>query len=120
MIATVIWGSVSVNNQVYKDVQLAPGYVSEWDWKACKTSHDPGVTRHAVESLLKSARGPVSDVILSTGFHRKLQVSTECREFLSASGLHWWIVPTTEAVRLYNQLCKDPKRQPAALIHSTC
>jgi len=120
MSVTVSWSRVSVNGQPYRDALIAPGYVSEWDWKECGTSHIPGVTRQAVEKLLRHARQPVTDIILSSGFHEKLHVSPDCRMFLSSSPLKWWVLPTPRAVQLYNEMKKDPTRQPAALIHSTC
>ncbi len=57
-------------------------------------------------------------VILSTGILRRLNVCPETLKALERDGITAYVLPTEEAVRLYNELSE---REPVGgLFHSTC
>jgi hypothetical protein len=68
-----------------------------------------------VEELL--ARG-ATVVILSTGFHERLQVCPETLQLLGRRNIQVQVLPTEAAGQRYNVLAASER--VGALIHSTC
>ncbi len=113
----VAWGHIQVEgaSRPYRDAQLFPGGSSEWDWQETDTHHIPGIQPADVTPLLeKGARV----VILSTGNYQQLQVCPETKLYLEKQGVEVHILPTPDAVNLYNRLAG--KQPVGALIHTTC
>ncbi|RMG63734.1 MAG: hypothetical protein D6715_10715 [Calditrichaeota bacterium] len=116
-ILEVNWGRILVEGapQPYRDARLYPGGSAEWDWRETDTHHIPGIQPADVQPLLeKGARV----VILATGNYQQLQVCPETRLLLEKQGIEVHILPTPEAVKLYNRLVG--KKAVGALIHTTC
>lgn len=115
-INSIKWGQVSTDEgNNYKDVKLYPGGARAWDWNETGTHHVPGIQPADVEELLEHG---AEKVILSQGFHERLQVCDETKRFLDNADVEYEILETEEAVKKYNSLCNS---QPVgALIHSTC
>ena len=80
----------------------------------------PGIQQEDVQYLL--AKG-ADKIVLSVGYHSKLQVAPETLTFLkqcqSENKIEFFIHSTPEAVKLYNELV-EKKERVGALIHSTC
>ena len=80
----------------------------------------PGIQQADVQYLLDKG---ADNIILSKGYHSKLQVAPETLNFLeqcqNENIIQYYIRPTPEAVELYNELVEKKKRV-GALIHSTC
>lgn len=109
------WGRLETDGGVFKDARLYPGGAEEWDWNETGTSHDPGIQPEDVEKLLE--RG-ATVVILSRGFHERLDVAPETLRMLEEEGIATHVAQTEEAARLYDELRGTEK--VGALIHSTC
>jgi hypothetical protein len=58
-------------------------------------------------------------VVLSKGVLERLQVCPETLDLLACRGVPVHVLPTGEAVRLYNELA-DGEHKVGALLHSTC
>lgn len=116
-IEEVSWGTLRVEGarSAYKDAKLWPGGSREWDWGETGTEHEPGIRPEDVEELL--AKG-AETVILSQGMDERLQVMDETLELLEDEGAFVHVLPTEEAVELYNELAAH--EPVGALIHSTC
>jgi hypothetical protein len=99
----------------FKDVKLFPGGAREWDWNETGTRHVPGIQPADIQELLDSG---AEKVILSRGMQKRLETTAVTIQHLEASGVETHILPTEEAVDLYNTLA-DSERV-GALIHSTC
>ena len=99
----------------FKDVKLYPGGAREWDWHETGTRHVPGIQPRDISELLNNG---AARVILSTGREQRLQVKAETYEWLSEQGIRADVLPTKEAIELYNQLIEN--EPVGALIHSTC
>ncbi|MFQ6046656.1 MAG: Mth938-like domain-containing protein [Gemmatimonadales bacterium] len=111
------WGRIEVAGGwgPFKDAKLYPGGAREWDWRETDTDHDPGIQPTDVEELLEHG---ATVVVLSQGMHKRLRVPSETLEMLEARGIPAHVLPTEDAVALYNEL-----RESAAvggLFHSTC
>ena len=115
-IADAEWGKLKIDDgNSYKDAKLYPGGSRTWDWNETGTRHTPGIQPEDITELLKHG---AQVVVLSQGFHSRLQVTEEARKMLEDQGIDYYILETSEAINKYNHLCKT---QPVgALIHSTC
>lgn len=111
------WGRLEVEGHParFKDAKLFPGGAREWDWSETGTSHIPGIQPDDVFELLE--RG-VTTVVLSTGMNERLRTAPETLQLLAEKGITALCLQTEEAVRRYNELCKETL--VGALIHSTC
>ena len=115
-VATLSWGRVQIESGAeFKDVKLYPGGARAWDWNETGTRHSPGILAADVEELLEHG---AEVVVLSRGQLRALRVADETIAMLRDRGVETHVLPTKEAVRLYNEL-RD-SRPVGALIHSTC
>lgn len=111
------WGRIEVaSDQTFKDVKLYPGGAREWDWTETGTHHTPGIQPADVQELVD--RG-AEVVVLSQGFHDRLQVRDETLEMLYERGVDVYVLNTEEAVDTYNALCES-ERPVGGLFHSTC
>lgn len=114
-ISELSWGKVNVDGRTYKDVKLYPGGSREWDWNETGTRHVPGIQPSDVEELIDNG---AEEIVLSKGVYERLRVKNETEEMLKNRDIPYHILQTEQAVKKYNELCKD--RQVGALIHSTC
>ena len=110
------WGRVEVEGRgAFKDAKLYPGGAREWDWRETGTRHVPGIQAADLRELLEHG---VEVVVLSKGMLERLQVCPETLELLKRKGIPAHVLPTEDAVRLYNELAAEQK--VGGLFHSTC
>jgi len=114
------WGQmeVALAGQVYrfKDCKLWPQGAAPWDWNESGTRHSPGIQPADVISILTPE---VEVVILGRGVFSRLGICPETEALLQTRRLEYHILPTRQAVSLYNDLVRRGKRV-AGLFHSTC
>ncbi len=115
-ISDASWGRIVLDGRhTYKDAKLWPGGSREWDWGETGTRHSPGIQPADVEELLEHG---ATAVVLSRGMLRRLEVRPETLEYLEARAVEVHVLPTKEAVALYNRLRKS--EPVGGLFHSTC
>jgi hypothetical protein len=111
------WGRLIVEGypDPFKDVKLFPGGAREWDWTETGTRHVPGIQPADITELIKKG---ARTVILSTGMQQRVLVNPDTHKWLSDRGIRFTVLPTNEAVEIYNELAVS--EAVGALIHSTC
>ena len=115
-ISHLSWGRLEVEGQgAFKDAKLYPGGARAWDWRETGTRHVPGIQAADVEELLDHG---AEVVVLSKGILERLQVCPETLDLLKRKGIPAHVLPTEDAVRLYNELAAEQK--VGGLFHSTC
>jgi hypothetical protein len=116
-IKDVSWGRLEVEGEPepYKDAKLFPGGSREWNWRETGTEHSPGIQLADVQELLD--RG-ATILVLSRGMKKCLEVPRETLEFLKQKQIESHVLPTAEAVQLYNRLAE--KEPVGGLFHTTC
>ncbi len=115
-INSIKWGQIITDNdERYKDAKLFPGGSRKWDWNETGTHHVPGIQPADIEELLDHG---AETIVLSKGFHERLQVCDETTELLKQEGVDYHILETEKAVEKYNNLTGN--HAVGALIHSTC
>lgn len=115
-ISRISWGRLEVEGTgAFKDAKLYPGGAREWDWRETGTRHVPGIQAADLRELLEHG---VEVVVLSKGMLERLQVCPETLELLKRKGIPAHVLPTGDAVRLYNELAAEQK--VGGLFHSTC
>jgi hypothetical protein len=111
------WGLVRIDGYgTVKDAKLYPGGARAWDWGETGTRHRPGIQPADVAELLDHGS---ATVVLSRGVLRMLGVCPETLRQLEAESVAVEVLPTPEAVEIYNRLVSDGTAV-GALIHSTC
>jgi hypothetical protein len=75
----------------------------------------PGIQPADVAELLEHG---AEVVVLSKGVLERLQVCPETLDLLKNKGIPAHVLPTEDAVRLYNELAA--KQKVGGLFHSTC
>ena len=113
----VSWGRLEVEGEAepYKDAQLFPGGSREWNWRETGTGHVPGIQIADVQELLDHG---AKVVVLSRGMKKCLQVPSETLDFLKKKQVEAHVLPTAEAVKLYNRLAETSP--VGGLFHTTC
>ncbi len=116
-IADLAWGRIEVEGQgdALKDAKCFPGGARAWDWNETGTRHAPGIQPADVEELLDHG---AKVVVLSTGFHERLQVCPETLRLLNERGVEAHVLQTEEAARKYSALRETTPT--GGLFHSTC
>ena len=116
-IRSLAWGRIEVEGVYapYKDAKLWPGGSREWDWNETGTRHEPGIQPADVQELLVNG---ATAIILSRGIQRRLKVRPDTLALLEEKGVPAHVLPTEEAVRLYNELREE--ETIGGLFHSTC
>jgi hypothetical protein len=115
-IAALVWGRIEVEGVgTFRDAKIFPGGAREWDWNETGTAHQPGIQPADVAELLEHG---ATTLVLSQGMASCLHVCPETLRLLVDKGIRTHVLPTAEAVKLYNQLC-DTERV-AGLFHTTC
>lgn len=115
-INSIKWGQIITDKNIqYKDAKLFPGGSRKWDWNETGTHHVPGIQPADVEELLDHG---AKTIVLSKGFHERLQVCDETTDLLKDQEIEFFILQTERAVEKYNELCDH--QAVGALIHSTC
>jgi hypothetical protein len=113
----VAWGRLEVEGKTepYKDAKLFPGGSCEWNWRETGTGHVPGIQVADVQELLNHG---AKVVVLSRGMKKCLEVPRETLDFLKEKQIEAHVLPTAEAVELYNKL--GEKSLVGGLFHTTC
>jgi hypothetical protein len=116
-IRRLAWGRIEVEGAAapYKDAKLWPGGSREWDWNETGTRHEPGIQPADVQELLVNG---ATTIVLSRGVQRRLGVRPDTLEMLEEKGVTAYVLPTEEAVSLYNELREG--EAVGGLFHSTC
>ena len=89
--------------------------VLEPDWRETETRHVPGSQPADVAELLDHG---AEVVVLSKGMLERLQICPETLDLLRNRGIPAHVLPTADAVLLYNRLAT--KQKVGGLFHSTC
>jgi hypothetical protein len=112
------WGKVRVEGytRTFKDVQIYPGGVQEWDWNVNGTRHDPGI--HPLDALPLLHAG-ARIIILSRGVQEMLKVQSHMVEMLEKKGFEVHALQSEAAVERYNELA-NAGEAVGMLLHSTC
>jgi hypothetical protein len=113
----VSWGRLEVEGRAepYKDAKLFPGGSREWNWRETRTAHSPGIQPADVQELLDHN---AKIVVLSRGMKECLHVPRETLDFLKEREVAAHVLPTAEAVQLYNRLAET--ESVGGLFHTTC
>ena len=113
---TLAWGRIEVEGVgTFRDAKVFPNGAREWDWRETGTSHQPGIQPADVAELLDHG---ATTIVLSRGMLSRLDVSPKTLRLLAERGVRTHVLPTKEAVDLYNRL-RD-KEPVAGLFHTTC
>ena len=117
-IKNVSWGRLEVEgiSETYKDAKLFPGGSREWNWTETGTAHVPGIQPEDVQELLDH---DAIVVALSCGMKECLHVPRDTLEFLRERKIKAHVLPTVEAVEIYNQLATK-QQLVGGLFHTTC
>lgn len=101
-ITGVAWGKIEVDGAgTFRDAKIFPGGARAWDWRETGTEHVPGIQPADVRELLDHG---ATTIVLSQGMQKCLEVPPETLEFLDRQGVRVHVLPTQEAVGLYNEL----------------
>jgi hypothetical protein len=115
-ITALAWGRIMVEGfGQFRDAKIFPGGAREWDWNETGTAHEPGIQPVDVTELLD--RGATT-IVLSQGRLKRLHICPQTLQLLQERGVRAHVLPTAEAVELYNQLRE--REQVAGLFHTTC
>jgi len=115
-ITALAWGSIDVDGVgTFRDAKVFPGGAREWDWNETGTAHRPGIQPADVAELLDHG---ATTIVLSEGRLRRLHVCPQTLQMLKQRGVQTHVLPTTEAVELYNRLRE--RENVAGLFHTTC
>jgi hypothetical protein len=115
-ITALAWGRIEVEGVgKFKDVKVFPGGAREWNWRETGTTHEPGVQPADVAELLDCG---ATTIVLSQGMLKYLQVCPQTMQWLNERGVKIHVLPTAQAVELYNRLRE--KEKVAGLFHTTC
>jgi hypothetical protein len=115
-IVTLSWGRIEVEGLgTFRDAKVFPNGAREWDWNETGTAHDPGIQPADVTELLDHG---ATTIVLSQGMLGRLGVCPETIALLAERLVRTHVLPTQEAVKLYNRL-RD-KEPVAGLFHTTC
>jgi hypothetical protein len=115
-IMALAWGKIEVEGAgTFRDAKLFPGGAREWDWRETGTEHAPGIQPADVRELLD--RGATT-IVLAQGMLNRLGICPETLELLKQQGVRVHVLPTRDAVDLYNDLRET--EPVAGLFHTTC
>jgi len=115
-ITALAWGRIEVEGVgKFKDVKVFPGGARKWDWSETGTAHEPGVQPADVAELLDHG---ATTIVLSQGMLKCLRVCPQTLQWLKERGVQIHVLPTAQAVELYNRL-RD-REKVAGLFHTTC
>lgn len=115
-IKTIVWGKIEVEGAgTFRDAKVFPGGAREWDWRETGTEHAPGIQPADVHELLDHG---ATTIVLSQGMSKRLGICPETLALLKQRGARVHVLPTQDAVGIYNDLRKT--EQVAGLFHTTC
>jgi hypothetical protein len=115
-VIALAWGEIEVEGAgTFRDAKVFPGGARQWDWRETGTEHSPGIQPADVSELLDHG---ATTIVLSQGMLKRLRVCPETLELLDQQGVRVHVLPTEEAVGLYNKL-RETERV-AGLFHTTC
>jgi len=117
VIDAVEFGAVTVNGETLPyDIHLrADGKVRKRRKSRLRKAYG---TSHLIdaEELKQVAKGEPSLLIIGGGFESLVRLTDDANEFLRSADLDWRLLPTPEAVQLYNATSGSK----ALLLHVTC
>jgi hypothetical protein len=113
----VSWGRLEVDGRAepHKDAKVFPGGSRDWNWRETGTGHSPGIQIADVQELLDHG---ATVIVLSRGMAECLHVPRETLDFLKEQRITAHVLPTKEAVALYNKLAET--QSVGGLFHTTC
>jgi len=115
-ITALAWGRIEIEGVgAFRDAKVFPGGAREWDWNETGTAHEPGIQPADIAELLDHG---ATTIVLSQGMLKQLHVSPQALRLLADRRVQAHVLPTAEAVALYNRL-RDRERV-AGLFHTTC
>ena len=114
-VTDLAWGRSRQRAQGRSGSQALSGRAREWDWRETGTEHTPGIQPADVRELLDHGS---TTIVLSLGMLKRLGVCPETLELLKRRGVSVHVLPTPDAVDLYNDLRKT--EFVAGLFHTTC
>jgi len=115
-ILPLAWGRIKLKGfGTSRDAKVFPGGAREWDWNETGTAHQPGIQPADVAELLDHG---ATTIVLSQGMLKRLHVSPQTLKLLAGRRVQTHMLPTAEAVGLYNRL-RD-REQVGGLFHTTC
>jgi hypothetical protein len=115
-IVALAWGKIEVEGAgTFRDAKLFPGGARAWDWRETGTEHTPGIQPADVRELLDHG---ATAVVLSQGMLKRLRICPETLKLLKQQGVGAYVLPTQDAVDLYNDLRKAER--VAGLFHTNC
>jgi hypothetical protein len=115
-ITALAWGKIEVEGAgTFRDAKVFPGGAREWNWRETGTEHTPGIQPADVRELLNHG---ATTIVLSQGVLKRLGICPETLELLKQQGVDVRVLPTHDAVNLYNELRET--EQIAGLFHTTC
>ena len=115
-ITALAWGRIEIEGVgAFRDAKVFPGGAREWDWNETRTAHEPGIQPADIAELLDHG---ATAIVLSQGMMKRLHVSPQTLRLLADRRVQVHVLPTAEAVALYNRL-RDRERV-AGLFHTTC
>jgi hypothetical protein len=108
-ISALARGKIEVEGAgTFRDAKLFPGGAREWDWRETGTGHTPGVQPADVRELLDHG---ATTVVLSQGMLKRLRICPETLKLLKQQGVGAYVLPTQDAVDLYNNLRNRARRE---------
>jgi hypothetical protein len=115
-ITTLAWGRIEIDGLgAFRDAKIFPSGAREWDWNETGTAHKPGIQPADVAELLDH---DATTIVLSQGMLNRLHVCPQTLRLLAERHVRTHVLPTAEAVELYNRLCNQ--EGVAGLFHTTC
>ncbi len=102
------------DGHMYKDCIVTWQDSNVWNWKLDGTRHGSGITPKAVRPVLDADL-----IILSQGVQKRLHIAPQTIALLEDKQKEYNILPTKEAVELFNTAMEEGKHA-ALLLHSTC
>lgn len=115
-ITALAWGKIEVEGAgSFRDAKVFPGGARAWDWRETGTEHSPGIQPADVRELLDHG---ATTIVLSQGMLKRLGICPETLELLKQQGVRVHMLPTRDAIYLYNDLRET--EQVAGLFHTTC
>ena len=112
------FGEIVIDNKKYGQVIIVGDQIEERDWemleKTFGTTHRLGDWEK--EKLLED---DPQIIIVGTGQEGVLKVDSSFIDLLKKKGIEFYIVPTPQAVKIYNEKIQE-KKKINALIHTTC
>jgi hypothetical protein len=108
------FGRITIDGQTFEhDVIIHPGRVED-GWRR----RDGHILE--VDDLKAVWPSRPEVLVIGTGYHGRMRVPPETRDFIAERGIILHAAPTREAVTLFNRLLKQKDGRVVAALHITC